>query len=1730
MPPPPPRELLAVVEAALLGPSPPSPAQRVELLHAVRDAAPAFRALLSYPGPKASDRTQVEAKEVRLPDMPPITLDDTDVQTALKLSDELNLNEIECVRLLVDANREWVLYGREPLEIYRLAAGLWYMERRDLITSLYILLRSVVLDQGLDADLMYEIQNQMEALFIEGLRQRIIALVKELNREESTGVGQPSSEPYVLDFRGALVERRAIVSRERLSLSHCLALSALIKLMSPREVKDVFSLLKDCAAEVNENSSVELQITYGVLFSLVVTFVSDALSTSHEKPSLSSSDSSFRHDFHELVMRSDNNLTIEGFVGVVRLAWAVHLMLTQDRSSARDTLTSSSRDVTDIWACLEIICRQNSFQFLRERIMQTAAYKNDDEDIIYMYTGYMHKLMMCFLSHPTSRDKIKEIKEKTMNTLSPYGSLRDHREDPSRTGEQISQPSNQPFISLLELVREIYQKEPELVHGNEELWTFVISAGEDHTTTQTLVAFLGLLSTLASSEFGAAKVYELLQGKVYRSLGWSTLFDCLSIYEEKFKESLQSSTSVLPEFPEADAQALISYLAVLQKVVENGNTTERRKWFPDIEPLFKLLSYENVPPYLKGALRNSITAFIKVSPLLKDAIWSYLEQYDLPVVTPPLGQHNATQIYDMRFELNEVEARRESYPSTISFLNLVNALIAEERNISDKGRRFMGIFKFVYEDVFGPFPQRAYADPREKWELAVACLEHFRMVLSMYDIKDDDIYAAVNASGPSTISHASIDRQLPVLELLKDFMSGKIAFRNIMNIVLVGVDTLINERTTQTYGILLEKTVHLSFEIFILVMERDLVLADVFRPLYQPLDVVLAQNHRQIIALLEFVRYDYLPQIQQCSIKIMGILSSRIVGLVQLLLKADVAKSVIEDYAACLEFRFDDFQVIENTKYDVGVLILQLLIDNICRPAPNITHLLLRFDVNGSIERTVLKPKSHYSCLKTILDNLEKVTKPDINALLHEFGFQLLYELCLDPLTCGPVMDLLSTTKYQFFSKHVGTIGVSPLPKRNNNQSLRISMLHERAWLLKMLALALHVSDISLSLYRESCLAILCHTFGQCAENLRSANLLQSPGSSNLAMNGNKVLDLLEVVQFRCPDTSIKYPQMFSNLRLESKMSQLLNPQLSESEKNELKESFHQMLKWAWRYNKNLEEQAAQLHMLTGWSQIVEVAVSRRMSLLEDRSHLLLLDASLSATTSPDCSVKMAYILTNVALTCMAKLRDERFICPTGADSDAVTCLDIISAKQLSNAACNSLLFKLTMAILRNESSETLRRRQYALLLSYFQYCRSILDSDVPPSVLRFLLLEEQEGDDDELGLQKVLKEQNELARSNFSVIRKEAQAIIDLVAKDAIHGSEAGKAISFYSRGILRSCLSDVNNYLSKLSLLLRISHHYGKHGSQILLSMGALHNLSSCNLMGLQKKANSRLNSNVVKERSGEIDKRRSLTAPILRIVTSFTSLVDSADFLEVKNKIVREVVDFAKQHQPVFNNILRESISGANIFTLERLNMVVSILGKNQKSELIVFGLCFSLISYLYVLATKKDMRFQISYDDTTEGQQQPTLQLVSDLLNSITLAMERVAEEKYMLLNKIRDLNELSRKEVDDIIKLCMKQDCISPNDNIRKRRFIAMIELCCMAGNRDQLITLLLQIAECAVTILLVHFQDESCAKDISSFSDELLPILERLEHFKEDKVGRSLKLFHRSVTTLKEMTIRSMSL
>lgn len=73
--------------------------------------------------------------------------------------------------------------------------------------------------------------------------------------------------------------------------------------------------------------------------------------------------------------------------------------------------------------------------------------------------------------------------------------------------------------------------------------------------------------------------------------------------------------------------------------------------------------------------------------------------------------------------------------------------------------------------------------------------------------------------------------------------------------------------------------------------------------------------------------------------------SSRVVGLVQLLLQSGAASSLIEDYAACLELRSEECQMIENSCDDPGVLIMQVNTISLyeCTPTQFCSLSFLRF-------------------------------------------------------------------------------------------------------------------------------------------------------------------------------------------------------------------------------------------------------------------------------------------------------------------------------------------------------------------------------------------------------------------------------------------------------------------------------------------------------------------------------------------------------------------------------------------------------------------------------------------------------------------------------------------------------------------------------------------------------------------------------------------------------------------
>lgn len=51
----------------------------------------------------------------------------------------------------------------------------------------------------------------------------------------------------------------------------------------------------------------------------------------------------------------------------------------------------------------------STYHFTRGNFMLLFVSQNDDEDMIYMYNAYLHKLITSFLSHPLARDKVCHV-------------------------------------------------------------------------------------------------------------------------------------------------------------------------------------------------------------------------------------------------------------------------------------------------------------------------------------------------------------------------------------------------------------------------------------------------------------------------------------------------------------------------------------------------------------------------------------------------------------------------------------------------------------------------------------------------------------------------------------------------------------------------------------------------------------------------------------------------------------------------------------------------------------------------------------------------------------------------------------------------------------------------------------------------------------------------------------------------------------------------------------------------------------------------------------------------------------------------------------------------------------------------------------------------------------------------------------------------------------------------
>jgi nuclear pore complex protein Nup205 len=64
-------------------------------------------------------------------------------------------------------------------------------------------------------------------------------------------------------------------------------------------------------------------------------------------------------------------------------------------------------------------------------------------------------------------------------------------------------------------------------------------------------------------------------------------------------------------------------------------------------------------------------------------------------------------------------------------------------------------------------------------------------------------------------------------------MQGRGIYRNIMALLMSGVDSIKDQRESLHYGELVEEAVRLSLNILVLALGRDAVLAELWRPSYR---------------------------------------------------------------------------------------------------------------------------------------------------------------------------------------------------------------------------------------------------------------------------------------------------------------------------------------------------------------------------------------------------------------------------------------------------------------------------------------------------------------------------------------------------------------------------------------------------------------------------------------------------------------------------------------------------------------------------------------------------------------------------------------------------------------------------------------------------------------------------------------------------------------------------------
>ncbi|KAJ3297880.1 hypothetical protein HDU79_001637 [Rhizoclosmatium sp. JEL0117] len=436
----------------------------------------------------------------------------------------------------------------------------------------------------------------------------------------------------------------------------------------------------------------------------------------------------------------------------------------------------------------------------------------------------------------------------------------------------------------------------------------------------------------------------------------------------------------------------------------------------------------------------------------------------------------------------------------------------------------------------------------------------------------------------------------------------------------------------------------------------------------------------------------------------------------------------------------------------IRLAVLDLFLENLLTTPvfPSVAHYLLGYDMNSVKKVEILETKSEKGrrCgLHIILDLLRvggtkatgefdvdleiEIPLFDSHPKLAEKCYRLLYLICSDSVTSSATMRYLRTTE-NFFYRQLEAMPVNRLVELGNttaNKDVSATQLHQRAWLMQLIALELHVTTI----------------IGQRSHAQKLLDLLFiSPVPDPLRYDQplTKMLEVLNAVDFsngerdqpsRASSAQLTY---FNDLDLTKCItndeygyplydlravhSLLLSKQrllekhtntAAAHDRNRLKAEVSTILQELLERNTRIENLGSRIHAMYSWSLILRTAFGNAFELLpadlrQEKSYQLL-TTLFPKFNAPTASSDIVEMMATVVLELVGRLQADKghqtLIQTSLRVGDASVGYATREDEKPLNALQN-ILKGLLDGIMKVDSSPSLRENLYSSLLHYLNY------------------------------------------------------------------------------------------------------------------------------------------------------------------------------------------------------------------------------------------------------------------------------------------------------------------------------------------------------------------------------------------------------------------------------------------